>query len=45
MKVLLVRPPSFKMPIIIPNLGLGYLAAVLKKTVMPLIYSIARKQG
>lgn len=31
MKVLLVRPPSFKMPIIIPNLGLGYLAAVLRK--------------
>lgn len=30
MKVILVRPPSFKMPIIIPNLGLGYLAAVLK---------------
>jgi len=30
MKVLLVRPPSFKMPIIIPNLGLGYLAAVLE---------------
>jgi radical SAM superfamily enzyme YgiQ (UPF0313 family) len=30
MKVILVRPPSFKMPIIIPNLGLGYLAAVLR---------------
>ncbi len=31
MKVVLVRPPSFKMPIIIPNLGLGYLASVLRK--------------
>ena len=31
MKVLLVRPPSFKMPIVIPNLGLGYLASVLRK--------------
>jgi len=31
MKILLVRPPSFKMPIIIPNLGLGYLAASLRK--------------
>jgi radical SAM superfamily enzyme YgiQ (UPF0313 family) len=31
MKVLLVRPPSFKMPIMIPNLGLGYLASVLRK--------------
>jgi radical SAM superfamily enzyme YgiQ (UPF0313 family) len=30
MKILLVRPPSFKMPIIIPNLGLGYLASVLR---------------
>lgn len=30
MKVILVRPPSSKMPIIIPNLGLGYLAAVLR---------------
>ncbi len=31
MKSVLVRPPSFKMPIIIPNLGLGYLASVLRK--------------
>lgn len=30
MKIVLVRPPSFKMPIIIPNIGLGYLAAVLR---------------
>jgi radical SAM superfamily enzyme YgiQ (UPF0313 family) len=30
MKVVLVRPPSFKMPIIIPNISLGYLAAVLR---------------
>ena len=30
MKVVLVRPPSFKMPIIIPNVGLGYLASVLR---------------
>ncbi len=29
-KVVLVRPPSFKMPVIIPNLGLGYLAGVLR---------------
>jgi len=31
MRVLLVRPPSFKMPIVIPNIGLGYLASVLRK--------------
>jgi anaerobic magnesium-protoporphyrin IX monomethyl ester cyclase len=31
MKVLLVRPITEKMPIIIPNLGLGYLSAQLKK--------------
>lgn len=31
MKVLLVKPVSHKMPIVIPNLGLGYLAAQLKK--------------
>ncbi len=31
MKILLVRPITDKMPIIIPNLGLGYLASVLKK--------------
>ena len=31
MKILLVRPVTDKMPIIIPNLGLGYLAAQLKK--------------
>ncbi|MBN1364056.1 MAG: cobalamin-dependent protein [Syntrophaceae bacterium] len=30
MNVILVRPPSFKMPIIIPNLGLGYLASILR---------------
>ncbi|MCX5848258.1 MAG: radical SAM protein [Deltaproteobacteria bacterium] len=30
MKIVLVRPPSFKMPIIIPNIGLGYLASVLQ---------------
>ena len=30
MKIVLVRPPSFKMPIIIPNIGLGYLASVLR---------------
>ncbi|MDI6742793.1 MAG: radical SAM protein [Smithella sp.] len=30
MKVALVRPPSFKMPIIIPNISLGYLASVLR---------------
>lgn len=31
MKIVLVRPPSFKMPIVIPNLGLGYLASTLRK--------------
>lgn len=31
MKILLVRPVTDKMPIIIPNLGLGYLASQLKK--------------
>lgn len=31
MDVLLVRPVSDKMPIIIPNLGPGYLASRLKK--------------
>lgn len=31
MKVLLVRPISKKMPIIMPNLGLGYLATALRK--------------
>lgn len=31
MKILLVRPVTDKMPIIIPNLGLGYLATQLKK--------------
>ena len=30
MKVVLIRPPNFKMPIIIPNVGLGYLASVLR---------------
>jgi radical SAM superfamily enzyme YgiQ (UPF0313 family) len=30
MKVALIRPPSFKMPIIIPNISLGYLASVLR---------------
>jgi len=31
MKIVLVRPPSFTMPIIIPNLGLGYLASILRE--------------
>lgn len=31
MKITLVHPPNFKMPMIIPNLGLGYLASILRK--------------
>lgn len=32
MKIALVHPPNFKMPMIIPNLGLGYLASILRKS-------------
>lgn len=31
MKVVLISPPTFTVPIIIPNLGLGYLASILRK--------------
>ena len=31
MNILLVRPVTTEMPIIIPNLGLGYLSSQLKK--------------